>query len=131
MDADDDGAALVDAGGDPITLDFDGRSKCVTTSVELVAGTLADAACVVPWNEGLVGVAAQAPTEIATKAATLALTTTDECPIERLLGLRQGRPPEGRSHSADTMNGRDRQGKVPSSPRKSRRDMERPPSLPG
>jgi hypothetical protein len=78
MDADDDGAALVDAGGDPITLDFDGRSKCVTTSVELVAGTLAEAAGVVPWNEGLVGVAAQAPTDIATTAATLALTTTDE-----------------------------------------------------
>jgi hypothetical protein len=78
MDADDDGAALVDAGGDPMTLDFDGRSKCVTTSVELVAGTLAEAAGVVPWNEGLVGVAAQAPTDIATTAATLAPTTTDE-----------------------------------------------------
>ncbi|MFI5041626.1 MAG: hypothetical protein ACHQNA_07235 [Acidimicrobiales bacterium] len=67
MDADDDdGVALVDGGGDS------------TTSVELVADTLAEAAGVVALDEGLGGVAAQAPTEIATMAATLALTTTDE-----------------------------------------------------
>ena len=88
MDADEDGAALVDGGGESMTLDFDGRSKCMATSVELVADTLAEAAGVVSWNEGLVGVAAQAPTEIATKAATLAPTTTDEYRIELLLGLR-------------------------------------------
>ena len=95
MDADDDGAALVDGGGDSMTLDFDGRSKCIPTSVELVADTLAEAAGVVSWNEGLVGVAAHAPTEIATKAATLAPTTTDEYRIELLLSLRcQGERPK-------------------------------------
>ena len=57
-----------------------------TTSVELVADTLAEAAGVVSLGEGLVGVAAQAPTEIATMTATLARTTTDEYRIERLLG---------------------------------------------
>ncbi len=86
MDADEDGAALVDGGGGSITLDFDGRSKCTATSVELVADALAEATGVVSRNERLVGVAAQAPTEIATKAATLAPTTTDEYRIERLLG---------------------------------------------
>jgi len=86
MDADEDGAGLVDDGGGSITLGFDGRSKCMATSVELVADALAEATGVVSWNEGLVGVAAQAPTETATKAATLAPTTTDEYRIERLLG---------------------------------------------
>jgi hypothetical protein len=83
MDADDDGAAFVDGGGDS------------TRSVELVADTLVEAAGVVSRGEGLVGVAAQPPTEIATMTATLALTTTDEYRIERLLGLRQDGSPEG------------------------------------
>ena len=64
-DADGDGAALVDAAGDS------------TTSVELVADTLAEAAGAVSRDDGLAGVAAQAPTEIATMTATLARTTTD------------------------------------------------------
>jgi hypothetical protein len=42
-----------------------------------VADTLAEAAGVVALNEGLVGVAAHAPTEIETMTATLAPTTTD------------------------------------------------------
>ena len=54
---------------------------------DAVADTLAEAAGMASWNEGLVGVAAQAPTEIATKAATLAPTTTDEYRIELHLGL--------------------------------------------
>ena len=83
IDADEDGAALVDGSGDSIT------------SVELVAATLAESAGVVALDEGLVGVAAQPPTEIATKAATLAPTTTDEYRIERLLALRQDGSPEG------------------------------------
>jgi len=89
MEADEDGAALIDGdgGGESIKPDFDGRSKCTAMSAELVGATLADAARVVAPNEGLVGVAAQAPTEIATKAAKLAPTTTDECRIELLLGL--------------------------------------------
>jgi hypothetical protein len=74
MDADGGGAALVDRGGDSIT------------SLGLVADTLAEAAGVVSRDDGLVGVAAQAPTEIATKAATLAPTTTDGYRMERLLG---------------------------------------------
>ena len=44
IDADEDGAAVVDGGGGSITLDFDGRSKWMATSVELVADTLAEAA---------------------------------------------------------------------------------------
>jgi hypothetical protein len=76
IDGDDDGAAV--GGVDPTTLDVAGRSKCVTTSVELVGGTLAEAGGVVSWSEGPVGVAAHAPTEIAITAATLAPTTTDE-----------------------------------------------------
>ena len=64
-----------------------GRGSEIKSHVELVADTLAEAAGVVSRNEGLAGVAAQAPTEIATKAATLAPTTTDEYRIERLLGM--------------------------------------------
>jgi hypothetical protein len=71
MDADDDGAALVVGDGDPIT------------SMELVADTLAGAAGVVALDEGLVGVAAQAPTEIATVTATLAPTTSGVDRIDR------------------------------------------------
>jgi hypothetical protein len=74
-DEDGDGSGPVDAAGDSIT------------SAELAADTLAEAAGVVSRDDGLVGVAAQAPTEIATKAATLAPTTTDEYRIEQLLGL--------------------------------------------
>jgi hypothetical protein len=48
---------------------------------------VAEAAGVVSRDEGLAGVAAQAPAEIATKAATLAPTTTDEYRIELHLGL--------------------------------------------
>jgi hypothetical protein len=44
--------------------------------VELVVGTRVDAGAVAP-DEGLVGVAAQAPMEIATIAATLARTTIE------------------------------------------------------
>jgi hypothetical protein len=55
------------------------------TSGELVAGTLAEAAGAAALDEGLVGEAAQAPTEIATMAATLARTMTDEWCIELLL----------------------------------------------
>ena len=83
MDADDDGAVLVDDGGDS------------TTSVELVADTLAEAAGAVWLGDGLVDVAAQPPTEIATKAATLARTATDGYRIERLLWSRRDGPPEG------------------------------------
>jgi hypothetical protein len=75
MDADDWAPAVADADGD------------ATTAVELIADALAEAAGVVSRDEGLVGVAAQAPTEIATKAATLAPTTRDEYRIERLLGF--------------------------------------------
>jgi hypothetical protein len=64
MDADD-GAALVDGAGDS------------TTSVELEAARLAEAAGGVSRGDGLAGVAPQAPTEIATMAATLAHTTTE------------------------------------------------------
>jgi hypothetical protein len=64
IESDNEGAALVDGGGDSMT------------SV-LVAETLAGAVGVVALDEGLGGVAAQAPTEIATMAATLARMTTD------------------------------------------------------
>jgi len=65
MDTDDDGAALVDGAGAP------------ARSLELLADTLAEAAGVVAPDDGLGGVAAQAPTEIATMAAKLAFATTD------------------------------------------------------
>jgi hypothetical protein len=64
-DGDGDGSAPVDAAGDP------------TTSVEVVAATLAAGAGAVWRGDGLAGDAAQAPMEIATKAATLARATTD------------------------------------------------------
>ena len=65
MDADDDAAALVDAAGDS------------TMTVELVAAALAEAAGAVGADEGLVDAAAQAPTDIATMTATLALKTSE------------------------------------------------------
>ena len=64
-DGDGDEAALVDAAGDS------------TGSVELVAATLAEGAGAVTRGDGLAGDAAQAPTEIATMAATLARRTTE------------------------------------------------------
>jgi hypothetical protein len=60
-DGDGDGAELVDAAGD------------WTTSVELVAATLAEGADVGALGEGPAGAAAQAPTDIATMKAMLAL----------------------------------------------------------
>jgi hypothetical protein len=51
--------------------------------MELVADTLAGAAGVVALDEGLVGVAAQAPTEIATVTATIAPTTSGVDRIDR------------------------------------------------
>src|SRR3954452_14071857 len=89
MEADEDGAALIDGdgGGETIKPDFDGRSKCTAMSEELVGDTLADAARVVASNEGLYGVVSLAPTEFATKAAKLSPTTTDECRIELIIGL--------------------------------------------
>jgi len=45
-------------------------------SVELVAATLAEAGGAVSWGDGLAGDAAQAPMEIATMTARLALTTS-------------------------------------------------------
>jgi len=99
MDADDDGAAVVDDAGDSIA------------SVGVVADTLAEAAGMVAPDEGLVGVAAQAPTEIATMTATLALTTARAWTTRS----RSISPPdEVRSHSAVTVNGRRSQEKVPS-----------------
>ena len=62
-----------------------------------MADTLAEATGVVALDEGLGGVAAQAPTEIATMAATLALTTTDE---DRIYGT-SGRGVLGRPHSGE------------------------------
>ena len=56
-------------------------------SAELVADALTEAAGGVSLGDGLGGVAAQAPSEITTMAATLALMTTDEGRIELLLGL--------------------------------------------
>jgi hypothetical protein len=60
-DGDGDGAALVVAVGDS------------TTSVEVVAATVAEGAGVGALGEGPAGAAAQAPTDITTMKATLAL----------------------------------------------------------
>jgi hypothetical protein len=60
-DGDGDGAALADGAGE------------FTTTVELVAATLAEGAGVGALGEGPAGAAAQAPTDIATMKATLAL----------------------------------------------------------
>ena len=65
IDADVDAAALVDAAGNS------------TMAVEVVAATLAEAAGAVGADEGLVDAAAQAPTDIATMTATLALKTSE------------------------------------------------------
>jgi hypothetical protein len=60
-DGDGDGAALADGAGE------------FTTTVELVAATLAEGAGVGALGGGPAGAAAQAPTDIATMKATLAL----------------------------------------------------------
>ena len=75
MDAGAGGAAVVDGACD------------ARASAELVADALTEAAGGVSLGDGLGGVAAQAPSEITTMAATLALMTTDEGRIELLLGL--------------------------------------------
>jgi hypothetical protein len=63
--ADDDAASLDDAAVDS------------TMALELVAATPAEAAGASALDEGSGGDAAQAPTEHATRRATLALTTTE------------------------------------------------------
>jgi hypothetical protein len=76
MDADDRGPAVAGADADADAgADADGDH---TTAVELIADTLAGAVVLVSPGDEFGGDAAQAPTEIATMAATLALTTTDE-----------------------------------------------------
>ena len=72
------------------------RGDSHDVAVELVADTLAEAAGVVSWNEGLVGVAAQAPTEIATITAMIARPAKDGHRIYRTSGCTVlGRPQSG------------------------------------
>jgi hypothetical protein len=86
MDASDDGAALLDGACDAIP------------SVELVADPLAETAVADSGSEGLVGVAAQAPTEMTTKAAKVAPTTTDG---HRIAGLLIASSQLAHSHQVD------------------------------